>query len=54
MAESAKKEDKGDPKQTREERDERMQRLHNILRERGEDAAKLVRAWLSDPGSDKK
>ena len=53
MAEDAKKE-KGEGKQTREERDERMDRLKRLLHERGEDAAKLVRSWLTDPDGGKK
>lgn len=48
MAEKDKKEGEGDTKQTREDRDERMERLKHLLNQRGEDAAKLVRTWMSD------
>ena len=48
MAEDAKREDKGESKQTLEEREERMERLKHILLDRGEDVAKLVRTWLSE------
>ena len=54
MAEEANSGDKGESKQTREEREDRDRRLQQILRERGEDAAKLVRTWLADRETRKK
>jgi flagellar biosynthesis/type III secretory pathway M-ring protein FliF/YscJ len=42
--------EKGDKKDTKDDaaaREERMQRLHQLLHDRGEDAAKMVKTWLS-------
>lgn len=39
-------EDRGSKKTTAEEREKRLDRLRNVLRERGEDVAKLVRTWI--------
>ena len=35
-----------DKSMTQEERDARAERIKNILQERGEDVAKLVKTWL--------
>jgi flagellar biosynthesis/type III secretory pathway M-ring protein FliF/YscJ len=36
-----------DEKLDREDREQRMERLRHLLNERGEDAAKMVKTWLS-------
>ena len=48
MAEDA---DDGDSKKTTaEEREKRLERLKQVMRDRGEDVAMLVRTWISEEG----
>ena len=42
----AKDKSKEEPKETSVSREERMERIHHLIRERGEDAAKMVKTWL--------